>query len=289
MQVIRATALGMCFGVKDALRLAHQAAEPAQITIHGQLVHNPLVNAALRARGFRQADETKRTAVPPTPGVLITAHGISHTERAALEQAGKRIIDTTCPLVRRAHEAALRLAREGFHVLVLGRADHVEVRGLTGDLSSFDVIGSAADVRALAHHRLGIVCQTTVPAAEAREIFAQVAAANPHADIRFIDTVCQPTKDRQDALLELLAQVEAVVVVGGAHSNNTSQLLRTCAAHSAKAFHVERAADLRPEWFAGLERVGLTAGTSTLDSTIRAVELALLQMTPAAETSRATI
>jgi 4-hydroxy-3-methylbut-2-en-1-yl diphosphate reductase len=278
MQVIRAKSLGMCFGVKDALRLAHQVPQPEQITIHGQLVHNPLVNAALRARGFQAVDETHRTGVPATPGVLITAHGISNSERAALEHAGKRLIDTTCPLVRRAHDAALTLARQGHHVLVIGRADHVEVRGLTGDLPSFDVIESPADVRCFGHPRLGIICQTTVPAADARALQQRIAAANPQAEIRCIDTVCQPTKDRQMALLELFAQVQAVVVVGGAHSNNTRQLVRTSEAHGMKTFHVEHATDLRPGWFAGIECVGLTAGTSTLDSTIRAVESALLRI-----------
>jgi len=279
MQVIRATALGMCFGVKDALRLAYQAPAPAQITIHGQLVHNPLVNAALRAKGFRGGGDPAADpydTMPPTPVVLITAHGISDTERRKLAQAGKQLIDTTCPLVRRAHAAALGLQEQSCHVVVLGRAAHVEVRGLVGDLHSFTIIESAADVRPLPHRKLGIICQTTMPAADVRQLRTLLAAANPQAQICFMDTVCQPTKDRQAALDELLAQVQAVVVVGGSHSNNTQQLVRTCRASGLPVFPVERAADLRAAWFVGLERVGLTAGTSTLEATIAAVERALL-------------
>ncbi len=279
MQVIRARALGMCFGVKDALRLAHQQSSPAQITIHGQLVHNPLVNAALWAKGFKDHDEARHGAIPDTPKVLITAHGISNTQRLALQQAGKQLIDTTCPLVRRAHDAALRLEQQKYHVLVIGQADHVEVRGLTGDLTSFNVIESAADVRGYPHERLGIICQTTVPSADAKELCKRIAAANPQAQIRFVDTVCQPTKDRQEALREMLTQVDAMVVVGGANSNNTRQLVRTSQAQGVVVFHIEHAADLRDEWFAGIQCVGLTAGTSTLDATIDAVEKALVQIT----------
>ena len=129
--------------------------------------------------------------------MLISAHGISNTERTALQQAGKRLVDTTCPLVRRAHDAALKLQRNGYHVLVIGRADHVEVRGLVGDLIHFDIIESAADVRTFPHARLGIICQTTTLSSHVRDVRAAIAAANPQAEIRFIDTVCQPTKDRQ--------------------------------------------------------------------------------------------
>jgi 4-hydroxy-3-methylbut-2-en-1-yl diphosphate reductase len=278
MQIIRADAMGMCFGVKDALRITERVAEPTQITIQGQLVHNPVVNAALRARGFRTAAEARWNALPETQRVLITAHGISNAQRLALERAGKELIDTTCPLVRRAHEAALKLQRAGFHVLVIGRAEHVEVRGLVGDLVSYDVIETAADVRRFEHARLGIICQTTSVAGDVRRLRADIAAANPHAEIRFMDTVCQPTKDRQQALVELLSQVDVMVVVGGAHSNNTRQLVQTCRAHGVTAFHVESAADVQAEWFVNVERVGLTAGTSTLDATVDAVEKALMGM-----------
>ena len=281
MRVIRADAMGMCFGVKDALRIAESLPQPAQITIHGQLVHNPVVNAALRQRGFHASQANARWDGPPdTPQVLITAHGISDAQRGLLEQAGKKLIDTTCPLVRRAHEAALKLQRAGYHVLVLGRADHVEVRGLVGDLQSYHVIENAADVRPFGHPRLGVLCQTTSVAADVRDLRARIAAANPQADIRFIDTICQPTKDRQLSLVELLPQVDAVVVVGGRHSNNTHQLVRTCRLQGVPAFHVQSAADLRAAWFAGVDCVGLTAGTSTLDSTIDVVEKHLMRITP---------
>src|SRR5207247_787258 len=99
--------------------------------------------------------------LPATPAVLVTAHGISDTARNRLLDAGKQIIDTTCPLVRRAHLAAQQLQAAGFHVLVIGKQEHVEVLGIVEDLTSYDVIGSAAAVRCYPYPRLGIVCQTT--------------------------------------------------------------------------------------------------------------------------------
>jgi 4-hydroxy-3-methylbut-2-enyl diphosphate reductase len=278
MKVIRADVMGMCFGVRDALQIIAGINEPGAVTIHGELVHNEAVLVQLGARGFRMVGETKRDQVPQTATVLITAHGVSDRERRRLEEAGKELVDTTCPLVARAHAAARKLHEAGCHVLVIGRPGHVEVQGVVEDLDSYDILQSVDDVRRYPFRRLGIMCQTTATARQVQEIRAAVAARNPHADIRFIDTVCQPTKAHQQALEDLLDQVEAVVVVGGQNSNNTRQLAARCRERGVPAFHVQSAADLRPGWLAGIETVGLTAGTSTLDETIEDVYQALLRL-----------
>lgn len=275
MRILTAQSLGLCFGVRDALAIARRAARPTQITVHGELVHNPLVAAELRQLGFTQAAENRRSEVPRTAQVLITAHGISDRERARLLSAGKELIDTTCPLVRKAHAAARQLDEQGYHVLVVGQRTHVEVRGLTEDLRSFDVIETLADVRALAFPRLGMIAQTTTLQADLVAFRAAVAHQNPRAEIRCVDTICQPTKDRQNALDQLLDAVDLAVVVGGHHSNNTRQLVATCLDRGVAAYHVEAAGELRAEWFRGVETVGLTAGTSTLPETIAAVRARL--------------
>lgn len=278
MNVIKADVLGMCFGVRDALALIDDVERPHGVTIHGELVHNEQVLARLHARGFQMAHENQRRPLPVTDTVLVTAHGISHAERARLRQAGKQVIDSTCPLVERAHQAAQKLQGEGRHVLVIGKPGHVEVQGIVEDLSSFTVIQCANEVRTYPHKRLGIMCQTTTPVTLAREIRGAIAQENPDADIRFVDTICQPTKEHQRALERLLDQVEAVVVVGGRNSNNTRQLVLRCQERGLRAYHVQGPDDLHPEWFDGIETVGLTAGTSTLDETIQEVERALLSL-----------
>jgi 4-hydroxy-3-methylbut-2-en-1-yl diphosphate reductase len=207
--------------------------------------------------------------------VLVTAHGISDRERRRLRAAGKSLIDTTCPLVRRAHEAAQRLERDGFHVLVIGRPNHVEVQGITEDLTSYDVVASIADAKQWPFPKLGVLCQTTTAPRHASEILIAIQNKNPAAEVRCINTVCQPTADRQEALERLCVLVDAVVVVGGANSNNTRQLLELAREKGIATWHVQSAADLRSEWFADCENVGLTAGTSTLDETVDEVYEAL--------------
>jgi len=278
MKIIKADVLGMCFGVRDALAIIDDVQNPAGVTIHGELVHNERVLDNLTDRGFQMIGEQKRRPLPMTDTVLITAHGISEKERERLQGAGKKIIDTTCPLVTRAHDAAQKLQAQGCHVLVIGKRGHVEVQGIVEDLVSFDVIQSPDEVRTYPHGKLGIMCQTTTPVAHADVIRTAIKDKNPQAEIRWIDTVCHPTKDHQKALERLMDQVEAMVVVGGQNSNNTRQLVLRCQARGLPAYHVQGAEDLKPEWFEGLEIVGLTAGTSTLDETIDAVENALQHM-----------
>ncbi|MFO0908876.1 MAG: 4-hydroxy-3-methylbut-2-enyl diphosphate reductase [Isosphaeraceae bacterium] len=252
MKVIRAEVLGMCFGVRDALATIGAVPTPELVTIHGQLVHNEVVLHQLETRGFQMARESNRDALAATPSVLITAHGISDRERERLTRAGKTLIDTTCPLVTRVHTAARKLEREGYHVLVLGIRSHVEVRGIIEDLTHFDVIGSLDDVRTFEATRLGIVAQTTTSEAQSARLREAIAAANPHAEIRYIDTVCQPTKDHQRSLERLIDQVEAVVVVGGSNSNNTRALAARCAERGRKVLRVATASELVPAWFEGL-------------------------------------
>jgi 4-hydroxy-3-methylbut-2-enyl diphosphate reductase len=276
MKVIRAEVMGLCFGVRDALKAIEAIENPRAVTIHGQLVHNEVVIENLSASGFGMTQERDRSRIPETPDVLITAHGVSGRERSRLTGAGKRLLDTTCPLVTRAHEAAMTLAAEGYHVLVVGRRGHVEVQGITEDLEDCDVIETVDDVRAFEARKLGIICQTTTPSRLVERVRQAVADQNPQALIRFIDTVCLPTKEHQRALERLLGQVDAVVVVGGRNSNNTHELVALCRANGRPVCHIQSSADLDPNWLRKFETIGLTAGTSTLDRTIEEVFHALL-------------
>lgn len=279
MKIIRATEMGMCFGVRDALQIVNEVPNPTQVTIHGELVHNPRVIHQLGLAGFVQASEVNRDEAAETPVVLITAHGVSDKERARLNSSGKQLIDTTCPLVRRAHDAAMKLAAEGRHVLLIGKSGHVEVQGIVEDLDSYDVVPNVDAVKRYDSKRIGIVCQTTMPSHLLDQIRNEIAAQNSEADIRFVDTVCHPTKRRQAAMQDLVKQVDAVVVVGGRNSNNTRRLAELCQEHNVPAVHITCAEELDAVWFDGFEIIGLTAGTSTLDSTIDAVHDRLEQLT----------
>src|SRR5580704_15240050 len=136
MKILRAEHLGMCFGVRDAIALANQEASARPLTILGDLCHNDSGLAALRARGIAVEQHAARVK---TATVMVTAHGASDRARTQIRSLGLSVLDATCPLVQVAHRAVLKLAREGYHPVIVGKRDHVEVRGLTGDLDDFDV------------------------------------------------------------------------------------------------------------------------------------------------------
>jgi 4-hydroxy-3-methylbut-2-enyl diphosphate reductase len=272
-RILRATHLGMCFGVRDAIELANRAASERPVTILGDLVHNETVLAGLRAQGLRFASTPGETQ---TDTVMITAHGTSDRLRAQLREQGFNVLESTCPLVHFAHRALRELVRDGFHPVVIGKRDHVEVRGLTGDFDGCDVVLTAEDVARLQpRDRFGVVSQTTQPVEHVRSLVASMRRQFPESEVRFRDTVCQPTKQRQSAAVELARQCDVVIVIGGTHSNNTRELVATCARFCRCVHHVQQAGDLRAEWFEDATTVGLTAGTSTPDSAIDAVERAI--------------
>jgi 4-hydroxy-3-methylbut-2-enyl diphosphate reductase len=188
-------------------------------------------------------------------------------------------MEATCPLVHVAHRAVAKLVREGYHPVIVGKREHVEVCGLTEDLEEFDVVLSEADVLGLRERaRFGVAAQTTQPIEKVRALVELIRRRFPSAEVRFVDTVCQPTKQRQNSAIELAQRAEAVVVIGGAQSNNTQELVLTCSRYCARVHHVQAADDLREEWFEGAQTVGVTAGTSTPDASINEVERWLNQL-----------
>lgn len=270
MNVIRASAMGFCFGVRDALEYTQVQSAEAPLTILGELVHNEDVNARLRAAGVAFA---KTPGEIGTENVLITAHGASGRLIADLKVRGHRVLESTCPLVRLAHGAALRLSKSRRHVVVVGKKDHAEVRGLVGDLDDYSVILEDTDVEAVPERsRYGLIAQTTQPFSKFQRLGELLKKRFPKSDFEFVDTVCRPTKERQKAVEELARSCALVVVVGGKNSNNTRELAATCERLGAQVRLVQSVADLDAVWFRGLYEVGLTAGTSTPDAVIQAVE-----------------
>jgi len=260
----------MCFGVRDAIELASTHGEAVPLTILGDLVHNAAVLADLRGKGIATAHSPSDVA---TDTVMVTAHGTSEKTLAGIRARGLRVVEATCPLVHVAHRAVRALLRDVYHPIIIGQRAHVEVRGLTDDLDEFDVVLDERDVLELIERpRLGIAAQTTQPIDRVRRLVSLIRDRFPRADVRFIDTVCLPTKQRQDAAIALAQQCDVVIVVGGASSNNTRELVKTCGRHCSRVHQVQTASDLRAEWFRAADFVGVTAGTSTPDAVIDLVE-----------------
>jgi 4-hydroxy-3-methylbut-2-enyl diphosphate reductase len=164
------------------------------------------------------------------------------------------------------------LVGEGYYPVVIGQRNHVEVRGVTEDLAEHSVILNAEDVANLPERpRYGIIAQTTQPVDRVSRLVALVQLRFRKAEVKYVDTVCRPTKQRQEAAVNLARQADVVVVIGGAQSNNTRELVATCGRYCARVHHVQDQNDLQSDWFHQEDTVGITAGTSTPDETIDAV------------------
>ena len=277
MKVTVAKALGTCFGVQDAIDLAMDEAYRDKLTIIGQLVHNPQVVEDLRIRGVHIVDKLDDTIT--TANVMITAHGAPDSMHETARKMGYNVIDASCPLVLRVHKAIAGFVREGFHPVVIGQASHVEVKGITGDLDDYTIIANEDEISTLAQYeKIGIVSQTTQQVQHVKSLIDKIHETYPAMEIRFQDTVCQPTKDRQVAARELTSEVDLMIVIGGYNSSNTKKLKMVCDESGVEAFHIERASQLNPEMFEGREHIGITAGTSTPREVIEEVYLAILSM-----------
>jgi 4-hydroxy-3-methylbut-2-enyl diphosphate reductase len=275
MKIVRATHLGMCFGVRDAIALALEQAKSQPITVLGDLVHNETVLKTLRDQGVKIEHQVANV---PTSTVLITAHGASEKALRRVRERGLTVVEATCPLVRHAHRALLDLVAQGFHPVVIGRKDHVEVRGLTEDLEAVDIILTEADLDQVeARSKFGVIAQTTQPIGRVQQLVQALRARFPAAEVRFADTVCQPTKQRQTAAVELAGNCDVVVVIGGQHSNNTHELVMSCRRHCERVYQVQGPEDLKGIWFRVEDTIGITAGTSTPDKVIEAVEAWLME------------
>ncbi|HZN60490.1 MAG TPA: 4-hydroxy-3-methylbut-2-enyl diphosphate reductase [Planctomycetota bacterium] len=278
MRVTVAKALGTCFGVQDAIDLALDESYRGELTVIGQLVHNPQTVERLRQNGVHIVDRLRPGEIQ-TKNVMITAHGAPESLRHRAESLGYRVIDASCPLVLRVHRAMAELVRSGFHPVVIGQAEHVEVKGIIGDLKDYTVIRDETEIPKLAgRNKIGIVSQTTQQIDFVLRLVEKIRAAYPTAQVEFHDTVCKPTKDRQVAVRDLAKQVDLMIVIGGFNSSNTKKLKLVCDELGVKAFHIERAAELTPEMFRGHEHVGITAGTSTPHEVIEEVYYAILNM-----------
>ena len=284
MKIIAARHFGLCFGVRDAIDQARQLAADGPLTILGELVHNPVVQEQLQQQGVVHGSVDDQLA--PSRRVMITAHGASDLQRRKWENAGYQVADATCPLVRHAHQQLKTLVSAGFHPVIIGKPGHVEVRGLAEDFPDALVLERIADVAELPScARYGIISQTTQPIYHVQEVVAAIRTRFPAANVVFVDTVCRPTKDRQNSVRDLLKLADTMVVVGGYHSNNTRQLVQTCRLAGRRTIHIERPEELQPADFVESKLVGLTAGTSTLTETVTAVWRRLQEISSAQQST----
>ena len=281
MKVSLANAMGTCFGVRDAIDLAMSPEFNSDLTIVGQLVHNPQVSKSLKQNGVSLVPGIEDIDQIKTKKVMITAHGAAEKTKQKLQDAGFIVFDATCPLVMRVHQTIKLMVTKGFFPVVIGQEDHVEVKGIVGDLEDHLVINNEDDFKKIkksGYRKLGIVSQTTQQTDKVENIVEKIKALDYVDDVSFVNTICQPTQDRQVAVHELANQVDLMIVIGGFNSSNTKKLIHVCEEKGVEARHIESFHQLSQEWFIGKKHVGITAGTSTPEDIINQVHSKIVKI-----------
>lgn len=267
MKLIIAETAGFCMGVDMALHKLDQAIatppENGRILTLGPIIHNPQVLERYRDQGVSQTDSS--ASLSQNDVVIIRAHGIRKQVQERFESQGVRLVDATCPKVKKAQILIQKQADQGKHLLLFGERDHPEVQGLISYAPSHTVFENLEELKQLIldpGQRYFLAAQTT----QDRESFNAIREyllQEIDADMIILDTICMATKDRQEEVRVLARQVEAMVIVGGKSSGNTRRLAQIAQEAGIFAIHVETAAELPLNELAGFERIGLTAGAST--------------------------
>jgi 4-hydroxy-3-methylbut-2-enyl diphosphate reductase len=267
--------MGFCFGVRDAIEVVQDLGQMGTpVYTLGAIVHNPQIAEELEKINVHVIDDLSEA--PQDSIVAITAHGAPPSLQEDAESRGLKVIDTTCPLVTRIQKTAYDLVQQRYSVLIYGDAKHKEVKGIVGWTGGkAKVIASIDDLEGWEPtRRVALVSQSTSNVekfiALAKELVGRMVARG--VEVRVINTICKPTKDRQRAVRELAQEVDVVIAVGGRASANTRKLVQAAQEEGADAYQVERPSELEPEWFAQAGRVGITAGASTPDSVVDEVE-----------------
>ncbi len=270
MEILLATNMGFCWGVRRAIDILERAAgERGEIVSVGPIVHNPQVVADLESKGVH----TEQPVTGELP-VAITAHGVGPQVLEDVRATGAEIIDGTCPIVTRSQRWARKMAEAGFTVLVFGDPNHREVRGVLGWAGDKGMaVRDGEPLPPDLPSRIAVISQTT----QSPERFSAFVARLMHerigqiSELRLINTLCNVTSSQQAAARELAGEVDVMLVIGGKASANTRHLWEVCVEDGATAYHVETATELDPAWFHRCRSVGVTAGASTPDAVVAEV------------------
>ena len=268
MKVTLARGSGFCFGVRDAVEMAHESAdEHGKVYMLGDIVHNEHVVNQLDGAGVMVVDELAKVEDAP---VLFRAHGTSTEVWKNAEKIGLNIIDATCPLVTQIHEEVKQLSEEDREVFIIGDHGHDEVIGIASQIEGATVLSSAAEAEPLRKmKKIGVVSQSTQTIENVQEILNVLVTKA--TDLRFINTICFPTTRNQQAIKHLAASNDIMIIIGSFTSANTKRLTSISEKINKNTYQVQTDSDLSLEWFKGIDTVGVSAGASTPDFLIQKV------------------
>ena len=280
MEIIIAKNSGLCYGVKRALTIARRTrrARRGSVTTLGDLVHNPRISDDLRSQGIGSVEDA---AAIDTGTVIIRSHGVAPEVERALRARKLRLVDATCPIVKRIQRQVAALARTGPEIVIVGNPGHPEIRGLVGySRGRARIVENVAQARALpARKRRAVLAQSTQDA----DLFGQVVAAllERTEELRVHNTICRSTQTRQRSTSELAARVDALFIVGGRTSSNTNKLYEISRRILPSTHFIESAGEIAPAMLRRARRIGISGGASTPPEAIREAVVRIRANTPA--------
>ena len=281
-EVLLAEPRGFCAGVDRAIEIVERALalHGAPIYVRHEIVHNTYVVEDLRAKGAIFIEDLAE--VPAGATLVFSAHGVSQAVRREAAERGFQVFDATCPLVTKVHVEVAKLHKEGYEFLMIGHKGHPEVEGTVGQLTDgIYLVEDVADVQRVQVQRpdrLAVVTQTTLSVDDAAEILEAVKRRFPQVREPKKQDICYATQNRQDAVKVLAPQVDVVIVVGSQTSSNSNRLREVAQRLDTPAYLVDSEEDLKPEWFEGKARVGLTAGASAPEVLVQSVVARLREL-----------
>ena len=277
-RVLLAGPRGFCAGVDRAIEIVELALElyGPPVYVRHEIVHNRHVVETLRGKGARFISEIAE--VPDDGLVIFSAHGVSPEIRREAAVRGLRTIDATCPLVTKVHMEALRFARDGREIVLIGHRGHVEVEGTLGHAPDrMHLVETVEDAEQLsvcepdAGRGLAVLTQTTLSVDDTRDILNVLRRRFPEIRVPAKDDICYATQNRQNAVKSIAAEAELVLVVGAPTSSNSNRLVEVARSTGARSELVEHADAIRPAWLGGVRVVGVTAGASTPETLVQGV------------------
>lgn len=267
MEVIRARSSGFCFGVKRAIDmvLAEKKMRPGMIYTMGPIIHNPQIVERLKEQEIIPIDDIDQIKGEI---VVFRTHGVMREEEERIRGMGLNVIDTTCPFVKRVRKRAIQLHESGYKVVIVGNADHPEVKSVLSYLNNDGIV--LHNSVSLSAKKVGVVSQTTLDKATFAAMVKELVGGVQ--ELRVYNTICESTEIRQKEVARLSSAVDIMLIVGGKNSSNTTKLYSIAKTIQPNAYHVETAEEVKVEWFTGVDKAGLAGGASTPEEIIDLVE-----------------
>ena len=269
MKILLAKDAGYCFGVRDAVNLAYDTAKDhGEVYMLGTIVHNEKVVEDLSKSGTKVVDEL--VEVPSDKPILFRAHGTAPNVWDKANQKKLNIIDATCPLVTEIHDEIKKLEAEGRRTIIIGDHGHDEVVGIAAQVKDPIILANVKEAKALRKmKKAGVVSQSTQMIENVQEIINVLM--RKVFDLRFVNTICFPTRRNHEQIKELATQCEVMIVIGSFTSANSKRLTQLALERNKRSYQVTCADDMEAFWFENCETVGISAGASTPDDIIRDV------------------